>query len=91
MGSGHAMEMIKRLRTNRSLRASNRKKFKNNSREPIHSKNVQKTNKTISQKELIEIKNRLKKKSEEINRKKQILSGTLYLIGLIILIILFHS
>jgi hypothetical protein len=95
MGSGHTMDMIKRLRTNRSLRASNRKKFKNSSRETIHSKNVKKTSKsifkTISQKELIRIKNRLKNKSEKINRKKKILSGTLCLIGLIILISLFLS
>tara|TARA_B110000305_G_C18897356_1_gene384723 strand:- start:162 stop:377 length:216 start_codon:yes stop_codon:yes gene_type:complete len=70
-------------------------KFKNNNRELIHSKSDKKTKKsffkTISQKEIIQIKNRLKKKSEEINRKKKILSGTLCLIGLIILISLFLS
>jgi hypothetical protein len=68
MVSRHTMDMIKRLRTNRALRSSKQMKFNNNNRELIHSKSDEKTKKsffkTISQKEIIQIKNRLKVNSK---------------------------
>ena len=89
LGAGHVMDMINRMKQNRAQRPSNRSKFKENNREGIYSsdkKSRQPNFKTVSEKELTEIKNRIRERAKVEQKKERIIIGILVLLGIISLI-----
>jgi hypothetical protein len=89
LGAGHVMDMINRMKQNRAQRPSNRSKFKENNRDGIyssHKKSRQPNFKTVPEKELTEIKNRIRERAKAEQKKEKIMFGILILIGIISLI-----
>ena len=89
LGAGHVMDMINRMKQNRAQRPSNRSKFKENNRDGIYSsdKKSPKPNfKTVPEKELIEIKNWIRKRAKTEQKKERIIIGIFILFGIISLI-----
>ncbi|MEK6152532.1 hypothetical protein WIW50_04705 [Flavobacteriaceae bacterium 3-367] len=69
--AGHILDMIRRIRQNKSLRASNRQKFKGDNRETIHTgteKNSKATFKDIPEKQ---VKASIKRIQEEAKSKRR--------------------
>lgn len=88
-GAGHVQDMINRMKQNRAQRPSNRSKFKENNREGIYSidkKSQQPKFKTVPEKELNEIKNRIRERAKAERKKELIIYGIIILCGLILLI-----
>ncbi len=88
-GAGHVFDMINRMKQNRAQRPSNRGKFKENNRDGIYSEDIQPERpnfKTIPEKELIEIKKRIRERSQADQKKTRIFYGFFLVCGLIALI-----
>ncbi len=88
-GAGHVQDMNNRIKQNRAQRPSNRAKFKENNREGIYSteKKTQKPKfKTVSKKELTEIKNQIRERAKAERKKEQLIYGTYLVCGLILII-----
>ncbi|RCS28534.1 hypothetical protein DUT90_00030 [Polaribacter sp. WD7] len=89
LGAGHVLDMINRMKQNRAQRPSNRSKFKENNRDGIYSsdkKSRQPNFKTVPEKELIEIKNRIRERAKTEQKKERIIIGISILFGIISLI-----
>lgn len=89
LGAGHAMDMINRMKQNRAQRPSKRSKFKANNRDGIYSsdkKSVQPNFKTVPEKELAEIKKRIRKQAKAEQKKERFIIGIFILLGIISLI-----
>jgi hypothetical protein len=89
LGAGHVMDMINRMKQNRAQRPSNRSKFKENNRDGIYSsdkKSRKPSFKTVPEKELTEIKNRIRERAKAEQKKERIITGILILFGIISLI-----
>ena len=75
---GHVFDMINRMKQNRAQRPSNRTKFKENNRSRIYSKDS-KSNplqfKTVSDKELKEIKKKIRRRAKKAQKKEHIFYG----------------
>ena len=88
-GTGHIMDMINRLKQNRSQKASNRAKFKGNNRKSIYSDKkvrVDKFNfKKIPKSELLELKRKIRAESKRERRRELILQ---IIIGMIIFLMI---
>lgn len=83
-------DMNNRIKQNRDQRPSKRPKFKENNREGIYSsekKSKKPVFKTVSETELIEIKNRIRERTKAEQRKER----TIYLLFFIIAIIVIFS
>ncbi|PID71245.1 MAG: hypothetical protein CR985_00810 [Flavobacteriales bacterium] len=90
-GAGHIMDMINRMKQNRAQRPSNRLKFKENNRNRIYSSDKESQQpifKTVPEKELIEIKKRIRKRAKAEQKKERIVFGVLILFGIILLIVI---
>lgn len=78
-GAGHIQDMNSRLKQNRELRPSNRQKFKGKNRQAIYSKSNEDQNprnlKSVSEKELIEIKKYNSKRAEMEQKRTHIIYG----------------
>lgn len=88
-GAGHVMDMINRMKQNRAQRPSNRPKFKENNRDGIYStdKKKQRPNfKTVSEKELTEIKKRIRKRAKSERKRELLFYGIFIVFGLISII-----
>ena len=88
-GAGHIINMINRMKQNRSLRPSNRSKFKENNRDGIYSsdkKSKQPYFKTVPEKELSKIKKNIRERAKVEQKKERIVFGILILFFVISLI-----
>ena len=88
-GAGHVQDMNNRIKQNRAQRPSNLPKFKENNRDGIYStdKKTEKPNfKTVSEKELTEIKKRIRKRAETERKKERLIFGIFIVCGLISII-----
>ena len=87
---GHVADMVNRMKQNRAQRPSNRWKFKENNRDLIYSNldnNQNRLNfKSVSEKELIKIKRRIRESAKMDRKKMRIFYKTFILIGLITII-----
>ena len=91
LGSGHVIDMINRMKQNRAQRPSNRSKFKENNREGISSSDKklrQLKFKTVSEKELNEIKNRIREQAKKERKKENIIIGIFIFLIIISLLII---
>ena len=90
-GAGHILDAINQMKQNRKLRPSKRAKFKENNREVIYStdkKSDRPNFKTVPEKELNEIKTRIRNRAKIERKKEQILYGIFFVCVLITLIIM---
>tara|TARA_R110002049_G_scaffold277604_4_gene456154 strand:- start:44 stop:328 length:285 start_codon:yes stop_codon:yes gene_type:complete len=89
-GAGHVADMNNRMKQNRSMKTSNKQKFKSNNRDLNFSKGESGSLsfKKVSEKELTQIKNDIREKAEK-ERKKERLTFILTALVLIIILILF--
>ena len=88
-GAGHVLDMINRMKQNRALRPSNRSKFKENNRDEIYSSDKEKNRlkyKTVSEKELNEIKKRIRERAKSDQKKELIIYGILFIFTILALI-----
>ena len=88
LGAGHVMDMINRMKQNRSQRPSNRSKFKENNREGIYSSehfNKHPSFKTVPEKELVEIKKRINDHAKSKQRNEQVIFWILLIVLLSVL------
>lgn len=72
---GHTLDMIKRMKQNRAQRPSNRAKFKEINRTMIYSKNSELNPlqfKSVSEEELKEIKEQIRKRAKIAQKKERI-------------------
>ncbi len=88
-GAGHIIDMINRMKQNRSQLSSKRSKFKANNREGIYSstKKQQPKFKTLSEEELNERKKEILKQAKK-ERKKELLSVGILTFCVLIFILL---
>lgn len=88
--AGHILDMIKRIRQNRSLRPSNRQKFQGDNRETIYSgtnKEIKASFKKFPESQVKAVIRQIKIKAKAEKRKELI---SLILVGLIVTIILIY-
>ena len=88
-GAGHVMDSMNRGKQNRAMRTSNRPKFKENNRNGIYSsvkKSQQLNFKTVSEKELTEIKKRIRERAKAEQKKEWVFFGILIFLGVVSLI-----
>lgn len=88
-GAGHALDAINRMKQNRKLRPSKCIKFKENNRETIYStdrKSNKPNYKTVPEKELNEIKARIRNRAKIERKKELILYGISFVFVLILMI-----
>ena len=89
-GSGHIMDMINKIKQNRDLRTSNRKKFKNQNREIIYKNSEKKLDvpkyKTLPNTELDELKKQIKSNAKRNNTIDLIIFSLFFLIVFAVLI-----
>lgn len=89
-GAGHIMDMINRMKQNRALRPSNRLKFKENNRDGLYADPDESTElpifKTVSEKELNEIKIRIREQAKIEQRRMRIIYVVICFCGLVALI-----
>ncbi len=88
-GAGHVQDMNNRIKQNRAQRPSNRPKFKENNREGIYStdKKTERPNfKTVPEKELTELKIKIRKRAEKERKKERLIFGIFIVFGLILII-----
>jgi hypothetical protein len=91
-GAGHIMDMNNRMRQNRSMKSSNKQKFKSNNRDLDFKKgNSKKLEfKKVSDKELERIKFKIRQKAKaERKREKIIFISIILIISIVIYIIAF--
>ncbi|MCK8481707.1 hypothetical protein [Psychroserpens algicola] len=91
LGAGHLLDMINRMKQNRSQRPSIRSKFKENNREGIYSsdkKSQQPKFKIVQKKELNKIKQRIQERAKSEQRKELIIYGILLICGIIAIIVI---
>jgi len=88
-GAGHVADMNNRMKQNRSIKTSNKPKFKSNNRDlNFSSGKSEKLNfKKVSEEELTQIKTEIKKKAESERKKERIIFALTVLILIIILTI----
>lgn len=90
--AGHILDMIKRIRQNRSLQPSKRQKFKGNNREQIYSDNLNPEDKSkfkiVSEEKLNELKIQIRERAKKERKEEQILFVIFLVVGLIIAITL---
>lgn len=82
LGAGHVLDMVNRMKQNRSIRPSNRKKFKDN-RESIHSgsKHSSKLSfKKVSIEQLNKVKEKIRSEAALRRRKERFI----YVLGFLI-------
>lgn len=86
--AGHILDMIKRIRQNRSLQPSKRQKFKENNRENIYSDNLnpedQAKFKIVSEDKLKELKKQIRERAKKERKEELILYAIFLIVGLII-------
>ena len=86
--AGHILDMIKRIRQNRSLRPSKRQKFKEHNRDHIHSDNFDPKDrarfKIVSEEKLKELKMQIRERSKKEKKQELILYAIFLIVGLII-------
>lgn len=83
-GAGHILDMINRMKQNRALRSTNKQKFKGNNRGIINSESNNETKKpifkTVSGKELIEIKEGIRNQTKAKRKKERIVYGMFFIV-----------
>jgi hypothetical protein len=88
--AGHILDMIKRIRQNRSLQPSKRQKFKANNREHIYSDNLNPDErgkfKIVSDEKLNELKLQIRERAKKERKEEMILFAIFLVVGLIITI-----
>ena len=89
-GAGHVMDMNNRMKQNRSMKTSNRKKFKSNNRDLSFSNTQSKklNFKKVSEEELEQIKNVIRLRSKKAQQKNNLILLTIVLIVFVSIIIL---
>lgn len=86
---GHVIDMINRMKANRAQRPSNRSKFKENNRSGIYNEKTERLQfKTVSEKELIEIKKQIRLRAKAEKRKELIIYGIVIVSFVIITFVL---
>lgn len=88
-GAGHVMDMINRMKQNRSQRASNKSKFKENNREGIYStekKSKKLVFKTAPKEEIKELRKQIRAQATA-RRKREVLYYSISIVCLILIII----
>lgn len=91
-GAGHTMDMLRRLKQNRSIRTSKKAKFKEDRREIQSQENKSKVNfKTVSDIELAEIKFQIQQKAKSENRKSIIVFSVVIVAVTLVFIVLFRN
>jgi hypothetical protein len=86
-GAGHVADMNNRMKQNRSMKTSNKPKFKSNNRDLNFSNGESKklTFKKVSEEELTRIKTEIRKKAESERKKERIIIALIVLMLIIIL------
>ncbi|MBT8293333.1 MAG: hypothetical protein KJN70_08665 [Eudoraea sp.] len=88
--AGHILDMIKRIRQNRSLQPSKRQKFKANNREHIYSDNLNPDDqgkfKIVSEEKLNELKMQIRERAKKERKEELILYAIFLVVGLLIAI-----
>lgn len=86
-GAGHVADMNNRMKQNRSMKTSNKPKFKSNNRDLNFPKGEPQklTFKKVSEEELTRIKNEIRQKAESERKKERIIIALTALILIIIL------
>lgn len=86
--AGHILDMIKRIRQNRSLRPSKRQKFKEHNRDHIYSDNFDPKDrgsyKIVSEEKLNELKKQIRERAKKERKQELILFAIFLIVGLII-------
>ena len=74
-GAGHVADMNNRMKQNRSMKTSNKPKFKSNNRDLNFSQSESEklTFKKVSEDELSQIKNEIRRKSESERKKERLI------------------
>ena len=89
-GAGHIQDINSRIKQNRELRPSNRQKFKGKNRQAIYAKSNENQNplnlKSVSEKELIEIKKYNSERAIMEQKRMRIIYGIFLLCTLIAII-----
>ncbi len=90
-GAGHIMDMNNRMKQNRSMKTSKRQKFKSNNRETIFNNNPKETKVFINipKNDLEKLKNEIKQKIKQQQRKELFLILTILAFGLLTTILLY--
>ena len=90
-GAGHVADMNNRMKQNRSMKTSNRQRFKSNNRDVSSSKGASEnlSFKKVSENELIQIKREIRRKAN-LERKKEglIFISTFFVLIIILILIL---
>ncbi|WP_297690977.1 hypothetical protein [uncultured Eudoraea sp.] len=88
--AGHILDMIKRIRQNRSLQPSKKQKFKGSNREQIYSDKLnpedQAKFKIVSEEKLNELKLQIRERAKKERKEEMILFAIFLVVGLIITI-----
>tara|TARA_R110000868_G_scaffold409659_1_gene695596 strand:+ start:116 stop:400 length:285 start_codon:yes stop_codon:yes gene_type:complete len=89
-GAGHVADMNNRMKQNRSMKTSNKPKFKSNNRDLNFSQSESEklTFKKVSEDELSQIKNEIRRKSESERKKERLIFISTAFILIIILILI---
>ncbi len=90
-GAGHISDMNNRMKQNRSMKTSNKPKFKSNNRNLNFSKGESEklVFKKVSEDKLILIKNEIRRKAKSERKKESIIFTSILIILIIILILSF--
>ena len=91
-GAGHIADMNNRMKQNRSIKTSNKLKFKSNNRDLNFSKGegAKLTFKKVSEEELTQIKNEIRRKSKsERKKERRIFILTTFVLIIILILISF--
>ena len=84
-GAGHVIDMVNRMRQNRSLRPSNKAKFKENERKAVYEGTGKAEFNKVSPGKLARIKEAIRKSAEADKRRDKVL----FLVSVILTILLF--
>jgi hypothetical protein len=90
-GAGHIMDMIQRMKQNRSLKPSKRNKFKDNNRETIHvndSEQEQLNFPVVSEEELHRIKLQIRYEALRQRKKERVAYGIAIFVVTILMLLL---
>lgn len=89
-GAGHIIDMINRMKQNRSMLSSKRQKFKSKNREGIYSetkKGKQVKDHSLTEEELNQLKKEIAKRTQEEHRRVWIISIVIVLFIFIIFLL----
>jgi len=90
-GAGHIMDMIQRMKQNRSLKPSKRNKFKDNNRETIHVNDCEAEQlhfPVVSEEELHRIKLQIRFKALQHRKKERMAYGIAIFVVVVILFLI---